>query len=233
MRKVKYLLIGLAVAGMMTGCGKNADSEAVNGTEVQSTVEEMSSTAASEMTSEAAPTEITTEPVAQTSLPEEDEIYNYGMISGLGIDQEDARKATAYLSGLSYGRITSTERIELAGRTYIELKNNEQIVIYLYLLSDGKIKEITDKNLNTLLVISGDSDSNNTAQPSATQNNGTTSGAASNSQPEMIEEPLFEDIGNGLYPKEEPVFGDYHNGLGYLEEEPVVGDYYGLGEHVE
>lgn len=83
MRKVKYLLIGLAVAGMMTGCGKNADSEAVNGTEVQSTVEEMSSTAASEMTSEAAPTEITTEPVAQTSLPEEDEIYNYGMISGV------------------------------------------------------------------------------------------------------------------------------------------------------
>ena len=100
-------------------------------------------------------------------------------------------------------------------------------------LSDGKIKEITDKNLNTLLVISGDNDSNSTAQPSATQNNGTTSGAVSNSQPEMIEEPLFEDIGNGLYPKEEPVFGDYHNGLGYLEEEPVVGDYYGLGEHVE
>ena len=218
MRKVKYLLIGLAVAGMMTGCGKNADSEAVNATEVQSTVEEMSSTAASEMTSEAAPTEITTEPVAQTASPEEDEIYNYGMISGLGIDQEDAKKAAAYLSGISYGRITSTERIELADHTYIELKNNEQIVIYLYLLSDGKIKEITDMNLNTLLVISGDNDSNSTAQPSATQNNGTTSGAASNSQSEMIEEPVFGDYYSGLgeEPVEIPVYGDLGNGW-YVE----------------
>ena len=205
MRKVKYLLIGLAVAGMMTGCGKNADSEAVNATEVQSTVEEMSSTAASEMTSEAAPTEITTEPVAQTSSPE-DEVYNYGMMSGFRINQEDAKKAAAYLSGISYGRITSAEILELTDHTYIELKNNEQIVIYLYLLSDGKIKEITDKNLNTLLVISGDSDSNNTAQPSATQNNGTTNGAASNNQPaqngnqgEPIEIPVYEDFGSGWY----------------------------------
>lgn len=218
MRKVKYLLIGLGVAGMMTGCGKNADSEAVNATEVQSTVEEMSSTVDSEMTSEAAPTEITTEPVAQTSSPEEDEIYNYGMISGLGINQEDAKKAAAYLSGISYGRITSTERIELADHTYIELKNNEQIVIYLYLLSDGKIKEITDMNLNTLLVISGDNDSNSTAQPSATQNNGTTSGAASNSQSEMIEEPVVDDYYYGLNeePVEIPVYGDLGNGW-YVE----------------
>lgn len=218
MRKVKYLLIGLGVAGMMIGCGKNADSEAVNATEVQSTVEEMSSTVDSEMTSEAAPTEITTEPVAQTSSPEEDEIYNYGMISGLGINQEDAKKAAAYLSGISYGRITSTERIELADHTYIELKNNEQIVIYLYLLSDGKIKEITDMNLNTLLVISGDNDSNSTAQPSATQNNGTTSGAASNSQSEMIEEPVVDDYYYGLNeePVEIPVYGDLGNGW-YVE----------------
>lgn len=224
MRKVKCLLMGLAIAGAMTGCGKNADdteATTTQSTEVQSTTEEMSSTIESEVTSEVSSieieTEITTEPVAQTSSPEEDEIYNYGMICGLGIDQEDAKKAAVYLNGISYGRIVSTERLELSNSTYIELKNNEQIVIYIYLLSDGKIKEITDMNLHTLLVISEESNSgasDNSAQPSSaqsssTQSGGTANSAASNGKSEMIEEP---------------VFGDYHNGLGYLEEEPVYED---------
>ena len=208
MRKVKILLISLAVAGVMAGCGKEADNTEVNATEVQSTVEEMSSTAVSEVevASETAPTEIATEPVAQTASPE-DEVYNYGMLCGLGLDQDDAKIAAAYMSGISYGRITSTERIELNGNTYIELKNNEAVVLYLYIASGYRITEITDFNLHTLITISEDSDSNSTAQPSATQNNGTTNGAASNNQPAQngnqgnpTQIPVDNlDLGNGWY----------------------------------
>ena len=175
MRKVKILLISLAVAGVMAGCGKEADSTEVNITEVQSTVEEMSSTAVSEVevASETAPTEIATEPVAQTASPE-DEVYNYGMLCGLGLDQDDAKIAAAYMSGISYGRITSTEWLELTDSTYIELKNNEAVVLYLYMTSDNRIKEITDINLYTLITISGDV----TSDASQTQtDNGRSTGA--------------------------------------------------------
>ena len=180
MRKVKILLITLAVAGVMAGCGKEADSTEVNATEVQSTVEEMSSTAVSEVevASETAPTEIATEPVAQTASPE-DEVYNYGMLCGLGLDQDDAKVAAAYMSGISYGRITSTERIELTGNTYIELKNNEAVVLYLYIASGYRITEITDFNLHTLITISGDA----TSDASQTQtDNGRGTGAYTDDQ---------------------------------------------------
>ena len=159
---------------MMGGCGKEADSTEVNTTEVQSTVEEMSSTAVSEVASETAPTEIATEPVAQTASPDEDEAYNYGMLCGLGVNQNDAKVAVAYLSGISYGRIISTEWIELSNHAYIELKNNEAVVLYLYMTSDNRIKEITDINLYTLITISGDV----TSDASQTQtDNGRSTGA--------------------------------------------------------
>ena len=180
MRKMKILLITLAVAGVMAGCGKEADNTEVNATEVQSTVEEMSSTAVSEVevASETAPTEIATEPVAQTASPE-DEVYNYGMLCGLGINQNDAKVAAAYMSGISYGRITSTERIELNGNTYIELKNNEAVVLYLYIASSCRITEITDFNLHTLITIAGDV----TSDASQTQtDNGRSTGAYTDDQ---------------------------------------------------
>lgn len=183
MRKVKILLITLAVAGVMAGCGKEADNTEVNATEVQSTVEEMSSTAVSEVevASETAPTEIATEPVAQTASPE-DEVYNYGMLCGLGLDQDDAKVAAAYMSGISYGRITSTERIELTGNTYIELKNNEAVVLYLYIASGYRITEITDFNLHTLITITDDSDSKQEEQkPSDSSNTDNSNSSTSQS----------------------------------------------------
>ena len=79
-----------------------------------------------------------------------------------------------------YG-VASTERLELTDNTYVEFKNNEQIVIYLNLLSDGKIKEITDMNLHTLLVTSGDSSSNQEEQK-LSDNNGNGDGNSSSGQ---------------------------------------------------
>ena len=145
MKRVKYLLLCLGVAGLMTACGKTAETA-----EEVTTVEEVTSEAAS--TEETTTEEATSEEASTVEEDVDDATHNYQQIVALGLNEADAQAAAEYFDHIYFGKVKSNNRLEVGNSVYIELANEEENVLVLS-LADDRIKEILDADLNIMTAI--------------------------------------------------------------------------------
>ena len=146
MKRLQYLLLCLGVAGLMTACGKTAETA-----EEVSTVEEVTSEAAS--TEETTTVEEATSEEASTVEEDvDDATHNYQQIVALGLNEADAQAAAEYFDHIYFGKVKSNNRLEVGNSIYIELANEEGNVLVLS-LADDRIKEILDADLNIMTAI--------------------------------------------------------------------------------
>ena len=145
MKRVKYLLLCLGVAGLMTACGKTAETA-----EEVTTVEEVTSEAAS--TEETTTEEATSEEASTVEEDVDDATHNFQQIVALGLNDTDAQAAAEYFDHIYFGKVKSNNRLEVGNSVYIELANEEGNVLVLS-LADDRIKEILDADLNIMTAI--------------------------------------------------------------------------------
>lgn len=145
MKRLKYLLLCLGVAGLMTACGKTAETA-----EEVTTVEEVTSEAAS--TEETTTEEATSEEASTVEEDVDDATHNYQQIVALGLNEADAQAAAEYFDHIYFGKVKSNNRLEVGNSVYIELANEEGNVLVLS-LADDRIKEILDADLNIMTAI--------------------------------------------------------------------------------
>lgn len=145
MKRLKYLLLCLGVAGLMTACGKTAETA-----EEVTTVEEVTSEAAS--TEETTTEEATSEEASTVEEDVDDATHNYQQIVALGLNEADAQAAAEYFDHIYFGKVKSNNRLEVGNSIYIELANEEGNVLVLS-LADDRIKEILDADLNIMTAI--------------------------------------------------------------------------------
>ena len=145
MKRVKYLLLCLGVAGLMTACGKTAETA-----EEVTTVEEATSEVAS--TEETTTEEATSEEASTVEEDVDDAMHNFQQIVALGLNEADAQAAAEYFDHIYFGKVKSNNRLEVGNSVYIELANEEGNVLVLS-LADDRIKEILDADLNIMTAI--------------------------------------------------------------------------------
>lgn len=141
MKKVKLLVMGMAVVGSLVGCAtKNVDVEV---SYTDSAVVEETSTSEETTTEEETVTIVETEVAKTESVEDEvdDVTYNTGIIMSFGINQEDAYASANFLDKISFGKIDASRRVEKGGETRYEISNKDGIIYYLVKNADT-IREI-------------------------------------------------------------------------------------------
>ena len=212
MKRLQYLLLCLGVAGLMTACGKTAETA-----EEVTTVEEATSEAAS--TEETTTEEDTSEEASTVEEDVDDATHNFQQIVALGLNEADAQAAAEYFDHIYFGKVKSNNRLEVGNSIYIELANEEGNVLVLS-LADDRIKEILDADLNIMTAIA-EVEEASTEEPkeeSKEEAKQTTpkkqEQAAPAPAPEPTPAPAPEPTNNGGGDEFIPVFGE-QPGLGY------------------
>ena len=214
MKRLQYLLLCLGVAGLMTACGKTAETA-----EEVTTVEEATSEAAS--TEETTTEEATSEEASTVEEDVDDAMHNFQQIVALGLNEADAQAAAEYFDHIYFGKVKSNNRLEVGNSIYIELANEEGNVLVLS-LADDRIKEILDADLNIMTAIA-EVEEASTEEPKeepkeeakqTTPKKQEQAAPAPAPAPEPTPAPAPETTNNGGNDEFIPVYGE-QPGLGY------------------
>lgn len=144
MKKIKLIMLGIMVAGTMTGCTDkttvDANIEVTKTTEAESTTQEETSTVEETTTIE----ETTVAEAASIDETLDDVTYNTEMLKAYDIKEESAHNTASYINKIGFGRINAICNSIKNDIFCVRIVNKDGLVYYL-VNSNGTLIEIRNE----------------------------------------------------------------------------------------